>query len=70
MRQSQKRSFEDLTIEGEPAISAKAKMSLAILNNEMAEADYKIQYILTIFLEDDAKLDHDNEWWTYHERNS
>ena len=55
---------------GEPTISAKAKMSLAILNNEIGQTEYKIQCIMTIVLEGDAKIEHDNEWWTYCERDS
>ena len=34
------------------------------------EARYKSKHILTIVLEGDAKVDHENEWQTYCERNS
>ena len=54
----------------EPAIAAKANMSLAILSNEMLEAEYKIQRILTIVLEGDFKVERDNELQTYSESNS
>ena len=40
-------------------------MSLAILNNEIVEVKYKIQSILTIVLEVDAKVEHENEWRAY-----
>ena len=65
MRKFQKEVFEDQFIVGEPAIAAKPKMSLAILNNEIVWAKYKIQRILPIVLEGDAKVEHDNAWWTY-----
>ena len=52
--------FEDQVIVGEPTVSAKAKISLAILNSEMVQAQYKIQRNLPIVLEGDAKVDHDN----------
>ena len=68
MRQFQKRFLEDQTIDGEPTISAKSKMYLAILNNETVESEYKIQHTTTINLEGDAKVEHDNEWRTYNER--
>ena len=45
-------------------------MSLATLNNEVLEAKYKRQHIIPIVMEGDAKVEHDNEWWTYRERNS
>ena len=61
--------FEDQVIVGEPTVSAKAKISLAILNNEIVQAEYKIQRILTIVLEGDAKVENNNEWRTYCERN-
>ena len=34
------------------------------------EADYKSQHILPIVLDDDVKVEHENEWRTYHERKS
>ena len=49
-QQLQKEVFEDQVIVVEPNISAKAKFSLSILNNEIVEAMYKIQCILPIFL--------------------
>ena len=55
---------------GEPTIAAKPRTSLAILNNEIVEVGYKSQWILPIVLEVDAKIDHDNERQTYHDRNS
>ena len=48
--QFQKGVFEKQLMEGEHAIAAKAKMSLAILNNEIEEAEYKRQLILSIFI--------------------
>ena len=57
-------------MEAEPTIYDKARMSLAILNNKIVEAEYKIHHILPIVLEDDAKIDHENECRTYRERNS
>ena len=45
-------------------------MSLSIINNEIVESKYKSQHIPPIVLEGDEKLDNDNEWQTYHERNS
>ena len=32
--------------------------------------DYKIQHILPILLEVDSKVEHDNEWRKYREKNS
>ena len=55
-------------MEGDPTIAAKSKMSLAILNNEIMEAEYKSHHMLPIVLERDAKLDHGNKWRTYCER--
>ena len=52
-------------MQGEPTIAAKAKNPLAILNNEIVEAEYKIHHILPIVLEGDAKVEHDNTWRTY-----
>ena len=43
-------------------------MSLAILNNEIAEAEYKSHHILPIVPEGDAKVEHENKWRTYCER--
>ena len=43
-------------------------MYLAILNNEMVKAKYKIHHILTIVLEGGAKVEYDNKWQTYRER--
>ena len=57
-------------MEVEPTMAAKAKMSLDILNNEIVKFRYKIQHILPIVLEVDAKVHHGNEWRTYHDRNS
>ena len=34
------------------------------------ESRYKSKHILTIVLEGDSKLDHENEWQTYFEMNS
>ena len=34
------------------------------------EARYKSKYILTIVMEGDSKVEHENEWQTYCERNS
>ena len=51
----------------EPAINAKDKISLAILNDEIVEAKYKIHRILPILLEGDAKVEHDNKLRTYSE---
>ena len=48
-------------MQGEPTIAAKAKNSLAILNNEIVEAEYKIHHILPIVLEGDAKVYHFNK---------
>ena len=39
-------------------------MALAILDNEIVEAEYKRQQIITKVLEDDIKVEHENEWWT------
>ena len=55
---------------GEPTIYAKYRMSLAILNNEIEEADYKSQCILPIVLDVYSKLYHKSEWRTYLVRNS
>ena len=55
-------------MEGYPIIVAKDKISLAIFNNEIVEADYKSHHILPIVLEGDDKLDHDNKCQTYFER--
>ena len=49
--QARKEVFEDQVIVGEPTIAAKAKMSLAILNNKILEAGYKNKRILPIVLE-------------------
>ena len=45
-------------------------MALSVLDNEIMEAEYKIQHILLIVLEGDAKLEHENECQTYREINS
>ena len=50
-----------------PAIADKAKMAVAILNNDIVEAEYKCHHIIPIFLEVDVKVDHDNKWRTYSE---
>ena len=49
-RQFQKEVYEYQSMEVEPTIYYKAQMSLSILNNEIVESDYKIQYILPIFM--------------------
>ena len=54
-------------MEGEPTISTEDKMHLAILNNEIVEAWYKSHHIISIFLEGNAKVEHDNKWRTYHD---
>ena len=46
----QKGVYEEQVVEGEPTIAAKSKFSLAILNNEIVEAEYKSHPILPIFL--------------------
>ena len=46
---------------GKTTIYAKSKTSLAIPNNEIVEFEYKSQHILPIVMEDDPKLEHDNE---------
>ena len=43
-------------------------MSLALTNNEIMEAEYKIKQILPIVIEGDAKEEHDNKWRTYRDR--
>ena len=55
-------------MEVEPTISAKGKMSLAILDDDIVEDKYKIQHILPIVLEGDAKVVHVNIWRIYRER--
>ena len=55
-------------MDGDSTIAAKAKISLAILRNEIVEAEYKSHPILPIYLEGDAKLEHNNKWRTYCER--
>ena len=55
-------------MQGEPAVAAKYKISLTILNNEIMEADYKSHNILPIVMEGDTKVDHDNKCRTYCER--
>ena len=59
--------YEEQVMQGEPAIAAKYKTSLTILNNEIVEAEYKSNHIIPIVLEGDAKLEHDNKWRTYSE---
>ena len=54
--------------EGDPTISAKAKMSLSILNNEIVESKYKNNHIVPIVLEGGAKAENENKWQTYCER--
>ena len=68
MRQFQKGVYEDQVMEGEPTIADKAKMSLAILNKEIMEAEYKSQLILPIVMESDTKVYHEYKWRTYHEK--
>ena len=53
---------------GDSTISAKSKMSLAILNNEIVEAEYKSHPIIPIDLEGYDKLEHNNKWRKYCER--
>ena len=55
-------------MQGEPAIAAKDKMSLNIVNNEIVESKYKSHHILPIVLEGDAKVEHENKWHTYNKR--
>ena len=45
-------------------------MTLAVLDNEIMESEYKRKQIPPMFLEGNSKVEHDNEWQTYHERNS
>ena len=52
--------FEDQLTVVEPTIADKSKMYLSILNNEIAEDEYKSQCIIPIVLEGDAKVYHDN----------
>jgi hypothetical protein len=44
-------------------------MSLAILENEIAEGDFEAQEDVPIILTDSDKTQHSNEWRTYRERN-
>ena len=69
-QQFQKEVFEKKLIVVEPTIAAEAKLYLDILNDEIMEAEYKTQHILTIVMEGDIKVEHDNEWRKYHEKNS
>ena len=69
-RHSQKEVFGDQVIVVEPNIASKSKMSLAIINNKIVEAKYKIQCILPIVLEGDVKVENENEWRTYCVRKS
>ena len=48
--QFQKGILEDEVIEGESTIATKSKISLAILNDEIVEAEYKSQHMLPIIL--------------------
>ena len=59
-RQFQKRILEDQIIDGETNIVAKANMDIAVLNNEIAEDEYKIQHILPIVLKGDTRVEHEN----------
>ena len=68
--QLQNEVFEDQFIVEEPTIAPKSKISLAITNNEILEVEYKIQRILPIVLEGDARVEYDNQWQTYFERKS
>ena len=45
-------------------------MSLAILENEIAEGDFEAQEDVPIVLTDSEKTQHSNEWRTYRERNA
>jgi hypothetical protein len=47
-----------------------ASMSLAILDNEIEEADYQATLKLPIKLDESEKTEHDNAWRTYRERNT
>ena len=67
-QQFQSGVYKEQVMQGEPAIAYKAKTSLAILINEIVEAEYKINHILPIVMEGDDKVDHDNKWRTYFER--
>ena len=69
-RQFQKSVIEYQIIDGEPNITAKDKMNLSVLYNEIVEAEYKIQQILPILLESVSKVYHANEWRSCHERKS
>ena len=68
--QLQNEVFEDQVIVEEPTIAPKSKTTLAITNNEILEVEYKIQRILPIVLEGDARVEYDNQWQTYFERKS
>jgi hypothetical protein len=47
-----------------------ASMLLALLDNEIEEADYQATLQLPIHLDESEKTEHDNAWRTYRERNT
>ena len=55
-------------MEGDPIVSAKAKMLLDILNNEIVEPEYKSNHIPPIVMEGYSKGEHYNKWRTCCER--
>ena len=50
MQQFHKIVLEDQSINGDPTIASKDKMTIGVLDNEIVEAEYKSQHILTIVL--------------------
>ena len=59
--QFQKGVYEYQVMEIECTIAAKAKTSLAIINNEIVESEYKSHHIPPIVLEGYYKVEHDNK---------
>ena len=55
-------------MEGEPTISAQAKISVGILNIKILEANYQSKHKITKNLEGDDNLEYDNKWRTYPKR--
>ena len=59
-----------LTQEVEDGNDSEAPIKMAMLENEIYEATYKVSIDPEIHLTDDERIEHDNEWRTYIDRTS
>ena len=52
------------------AVDPEAPMKLAILNNEIAQADFELNQDVPVEMSESEKTQYSNEWRTYRERNA